>query len=97
MAFQNYIFIFFLLPCLLILYTITPKKYKSILLIVASLIFYAWGEPVYIILLILLTIFNYIMALYMQRKQDRKRKYILVEIIVINLFLLFYFKLYMSF
>ena len=94
MAFQNYIFIFFLLPCLLILYTITRKKYKSILLIVASLIFYAWGEPVYIILLILLTIFNYIMALYMQRKQDRKRKYILVEIIVINLFLLFYFKYY---
>ena len=62
MSFSTLIFIYVFLPVFLILYTLLPAG-RRILLLLASLLFYAWGEPVYVILLLLLTAFNYFSAL----------------------------------
>ena len=62
MVFSSILFIFFFLPIFLILYFIAPKKLKNTILLIFSLIFYAWGEPIYIILMLLSTLINYVIA-----------------------------------
>ena len=52
MVFSSLEFLFFFLPIVLLLYYVVPYKIKNIVLLVASLIFYAWGEPVYVFLMI---------------------------------------------
>jgi len=58
-----------------------------------SLFFYAWGEPYFVVLLILLIIINYILGIYIE-KNKQNGKCCLVEAIVVNLFILIYFKYY---
>lgn len=85
------IFLWKFLPIVLILYFICDKKFKNIILLLASLFFYAWGEPIYIILMLVSILFNYIFGLLIDkyRKHDKK---ILVIAIIFNLGLLAYFK-----
>lgn len=94
MIFSSIIFIFTFLPIVLAIYYISPKKLRNFVLLVASLVFYAWGEPVYIFLMIFTTIFNYLMALWISvRKGKKKRKFLIITVIV-NLLILGYFKYY---
>ena len=53
MVFTSINFLYYFLPTVLILYFITPKKYKNLLLLISSLLFYLYGEPKYIILMII--------------------------------------------
>ena len=53
MVFSSLVFLFTFLPITLVVYYLAPWKIKNIVLLIASLIFYAWGEPVYIILMLL--------------------------------------------
>lgn len=63
MLFSSLTFLFGFLPILLILYFILKKrKYKNIVLLIFSLIFYAWGEPKYIFLMLLTILIVYILA-----------------------------------
>jgi len=48
MLFSSIFFLFTFLPVLLILYFAVPFKYKNYVLLAASLLFYAWGEPIYV-------------------------------------------------
>ena len=89
MVFSSILFIFFFLPVFLLLYFIAPKKIRNTILLIFSLIFYAWGEPIYIILMILSTIINYILALLMNKN---KKKIYLILCIIINVLLLGIFK-----
>ena len=59
MVFSSIPFIFFFLPVFLILYYLVPYKVKNILLLIFSLIFYAWGEPIYILLMIFSSVVDY--------------------------------------
>ena len=59
MLFSSITFLFMFLPIVLAVYYLVPYKAKNIVLLIASLFFYAWGEPVYIILMILSIVFNY--------------------------------------
>ena len=52
MVFSSIIFLWVLLPCILLLYYVSPKPFKNRILTVFSLIFYAWGEPRYVVLMI---------------------------------------------
>ena len=52
MVFSSIIFLWVLLPCILILYYVSPKPFKNGILTVFSLFFYAWGEPRYVVLMI---------------------------------------------
>ncbi len=72
MLFDSVVFLFTFLPAALILYYLTPKRLKNITLLFASLIFYAWGGPVYLIVMTVSILFNYVCGLVIGGKvQDR--------------------------
>ena len=60
MLFTSISFLYYFLPALIIIYFITPKKYKNIILLIASLLFYLYGEPKYVFLMIAEIIIAYI-------------------------------------
>ena len=95
MVFSSIPFIFFFLPVFLILYYLVPYKVKNILLLIFSLIFYAWGEPIYILLMIFSSVVDYtngrMIEKYAQNNQKRKNLFLIISIIV-NLSLLGFFK-----
>ncbi|MCR5743769.1 MAG: MBOAT family protein [Lachnospiraceae bacterium] len=91
MVFSGLTFLFLFLPVTLILYYIVPFRFKNAVLMVMSLIFYAWGEPIYVLLMIYSIVMNYAVGLMMDRESDHKKS-ILVFGIVLNLFILGFFK-----
>ncbi|GED60737.1 MBOAT family protein [Brevibacillus formosus] len=72
MVFSSLIFLFQFLPAVLLVYYMSPKKLKNTVLFAASLIFYAWGEPVYIIIMIFTTVFDYFNGLVIDKYSHRK-------------------------
>lgn len=93
MVFSSIVFLFTFLPIMLLAYYISPKKIKNFVLLIGSLIFYAWGEPVYIFLMIFTTISNYILARIISiMKKENKRKMYLIFTIVLDLAILGFFK-----
>ncbi|MGL5151386.1 MAG: MBOAT family O-acyltransferase [Clostridium sp.] len=95
MIFSSLIFIFKFLPITLLLYYFSPQKYRTLVLTVCSLFFYAWGEPKYIILMIISILVNYLSAIFIL-KYNNKRKFILFLNIFFNIGVLFIFK-YLNF
>lgn len=92
MVFSSLVFLCIFLPTVFLLYTLVPSlKFRNGLLIVASLIFYAYGEPVYVLLMIFSSLLNYICARLVEN-ENAKRKLVLVLAVVINLGILAVFK-----
>lgn len=60
MLFNSITFIYYFLPIVLIIYFVVPKKLKNIVLLISSIIFYAYGEPRYVLLMIIEIILAYI-------------------------------------
>ncbi|OON97017.1 MAG: hypothetical protein ATN31_08870 [Candidatus Epulonipiscioides saccharophilum] len=87
MIFASMTFLFVFFPIVLIGYFILPTKLKNVFLFIASLYFYAWGEPTYIYLMIFSICFNYIIGLCVENRKD-----ILFFGVFINLWILFIFK-----
>lgn len=96
MVFSSLIFLFMFLPLALIIYYVSPKVLRNCILFIVSLIFYAWGEPVYIVIMIFSTIFDYINGVLIDKYRDRKgiTKAIFINSIIINLGILGFFKYY---
>lgn len=94
MVFSSIPFLFFFLPICLILYYAVPFSWKNGILLIFSLIFYAWGEPVYIVLMFLATIVDYINGLLMERfgNTKPKRTIFLCCSVIVNLSVLAFFK-----
>lgn len=92
MVFSSLIFLWMFLPIVLGMYFLTKESYRNVLLLAASLFFYAWGEPVYVLVMILSIVINYIYGLKIGTEDETKRKRALVGGIVINLALLGVFK-----
>ena len=96
MVFSSTLFLFIFLPLVLLIYYLIPQKYvmaKNIELLIASLLFYAWGERIYVGLMIISICVNYIFGLLLEIFEKRKwRLTVLVISIVFNLGLLFFFK-----
>ena len=90
MIFSSMFFLWIFLPLTFVGYFVVGKKLNNLLLLAVSLFFYAWGEPVYIALMLLSIVFNYGMALLLVRF-NRGKKVILTADIVINLLWLGYF------
>jgi len=87
----NFLFIFF--PVTLAVYLLVPFRAKNIVLLIASIIFYAWGEPVYVILMLLSILLNYIVGLQFEAASSSSaRKKHLAAGIAVNLMLLGFFK-----
>ena len=89
MVFASITFLYYFLPIFLIVYFIVPKKYKNIVLLIFSFIFYFYGEPKYILLMLLEVLFAYFMTLSLEKN---KSKSLLTVIISFHLILLCIFK-----
>lgn len=92
MVFSSTVFLFIFLPITYTLYLIMPSiKAKNILLIITSLLFYAFGEPVTVFLMIFSVVVNYFAGL-MMTKNDKIRKFTLIFSVIFNLLILCIFK-----
>ncbi len=94
MVFSSLIFLYGLFPVSLLVYLFCPgQKARNISLLVFSLLFYAWGEPRYVLLLALMSFFDWYFALQISRtRRKRKRKRLLFAACVVNIGLIGYFK-----
>ena len=96
MVFSSLIFIFIFLPLVLVSYYIVPRRLRNTVILLASLLFYAWGEPTYIILIIISILINYLGALLIRVniKNKDKSKFIFITLLLIDISILFFFKYY---
>lgn len=94
MVFTDLIFLFCFLPIsILLTKQIRNIKLQNILLVVFSLLFYAWSNPIYVVLLILSILWNYFTAFELEAQDDEKTKKILLIVsVVVNLFILGFYK-----
>ena len=93
MIFSSITFLFYFLPIVLAIYYIVPKKIKNIVLLISSFIFYAYGEPKYVFLMLFSILVTYIFCRLIDKYKNTKYvKVILISAICINLGLLVYFK-----
>lgn len=94
MVFSSLTFLLVFLPIALMSYIISPKRLKNGVLLIVSLLFYAWGEPVYVLLVLFSGTMDYFHGRLMGHfdKRDSLRKLVLVSSLVINLGVLFFFK-----
>ena len=94
LVFSSLSFLFWFLPIFLGVYFIAPKKVKNFILLIFSLIFYAWGEPIYICLMLFSTVFDYINGLLIERfgLNTKGSKVVLIISMIGNLGLLGVFK-----
>lgn len=94
MVFTDLIFLFCFLPIsVLLTKQIRNIKLQNILLVVFSLLFYAWSNPIYVILLILSILWNYFTAFELEAQDDEKtKKILLIVTVVVNLFILGFYK-----
>ena len=96
MVFSSLLFLVRFLPIVLILYYISPRKYRNFVLFVSSLFFYAWGEPVYVTLILFSSVVDYIagrmVGYYKQLGSKKGQKIAVLCSATINLSLLFVLK-----
>lgn len=94
MVFSTSIFIYLFLPITLIIYYLAPKKGKNLIILLSGLLFYSWGEPIYVIVMLISTMIDYFAGLIMNHFEGRKvpRRICLIVSIVMNLGLLGIFK-----
>ena len=94
MVFSSPIFLFLFLPIVLTLYPVFPGlRTKNLWLLITSLIFYAWGEVVFIFLMLASTLVNYFLGLWVDKCQEpRKRKFAVALAVILNIGTLAFFK-----
>lgn len=93
MLFSGITFLFYFLPCTLIIYFIAPKFLKNTVLLISSLIFYAWGEPRYVLLMLLTILCGYISGILIEHFRGKSSsKAVLAASAVIFIAVLGYFK-----
>ncbi len=96
MVFSSLEFLFAYLPITLLLYFAVPFRFRNLVIFAVSLVFYGWGEPVYILLMILTIIIDYVCGYLIgkYRENDRLAKRILIISVAANLGILGFFKYY---
>lgn len=96
MVFSSLIFLFLFLPITLLAYYISPKRGRNLILLIVSLIFYAWGEPVYIAIMVFSMFFDYTNGILIDkfRNQKNKARAVMIGSIAVNLGILCFFKYY---
>ncbi len=94
MVFSGLVFLYFYLPIVIILYLFLNNRGRNILLLISGLIFYAWGEPFYLVIMLLSTAIDYTAGRFMDKydNDDRVRKICLIVSVCMNIGLLAVFK-----
>lgn len=91
MQFSTIPFLFYFLPAVLLCYFVVPFRLKNLVLLVFSLVFYAWGEPVYVFLMLFTIALFYLCGLAIERSEKRKKLWLVISV-VLSLLLLGIFK-----
>ncbi len=93
MLFSSIPFLYYFLPCVILLYLIAPKILKNTVLLLASLVFYAWGEPKYVVLMVVTVLLGYVFGLLIERFRGKwLSKLFLILSLAFDLGFLAYFK-----
>ena len=93
MVFSSLNFMFVFLPIVFGIYFISPRKIRNFILFIERLVFYAWGEPFYVVLMLFSTILNFVYGALVQKyKGKTSAKWILASSVVLNLGILGFFK-----
>ncbi len=94
MVFSSLLFLFSFLPLFLLIYFAAPKKGKNLVLLVFSLIFYAWGEPIYVFLMLFNSLVDYFAGLTIEKYWEKRlvKKAALLVSLLVNLSMLGFFK-----
>ena len=80
MLFSSISFLYYFLPCVLVLYFLVPRHFKNIILLFSSLFFYAWGEPRLVLLMCTTIGVGYILGVLMERDAKRKKLYLFISV-----------------
>ena len=96
MVFSDPVFLFFFLPAVILMTKLSPKPLRNAVLLLFSLLFYAWGEPIYILLMLAVIVINYLAGLRLLRfpadTAPGRRRFVLTLAILLNLTILGVFK-----
>lgn len=96
MVFSSLLFLFRFLPIVLVCYYVVPRRFRNVVLFIFSLIFYAWGEPIYVCLLLISSVVDYtlgrLVSGFLAKKQRSRARVCLLFSIIINLGILGVFK-----
>ncbi len=93
MVFSSNIFLFIFLPLFFVVYFISRNRtWRNTILLLASLFFYAWGEPIYIFLMIFSIFINYVFALNIEKNTGKKKKVYFILIVLIDVLIIGVFK-----
>lgn len=96
MLFSSITFMFTFLPCVILIYYISPKSIRNFILMLFSMLFYAWGEPKYIFVMLASIIVGYVMGLltdyYKKKDKDKTARLAMIISVLVNLGILFFFK-----
>ena len=94
MVFSSLPFLFFYLPAVLLIYKLSPLKLRNLFLLIASLFFYGWGEPIYITIMFLSIVVDYTHGMLVEkwRADDRKARMAVASSVFFNLLILIFFK-----
>lgn len=100
MIFSSIFFLFVFLPITLFLYYVVPWKLKNLMLLLCSLVFYAWGEPVYVFLMLFSIVFNYLSGIEINEYRDTENtkmlRFSFWFTVIVNLAMLGFFKYYLQ-
>ena len=94
MVFSSIVFLYIFLPIMLLIYFVVPRKLKNAVMILASLVFFAWGEIRYIFIMLILAVMDFFCGKGINKNEGNKPKqklYLFIDIGV-NLLILFFFK-----
>lgn len=98
MVFSSIFFLFTFLPLSLLLYWMSPAKIKNFTLLAVSLFFYAWGEPVYVLLMIASILTNFVFGIFIEseliKEKRAVRRALFISAVVFNILILGFFKYY---
>lgn len=96
MVFSSFVFLFAFLPIVLFIYYICPARLRNLVLLLASLLFYAWGEPIYVTIMLFSTVFDYangrLIAYFKNKEKFKIAKIVLIVDVIGNLAILGFFK-----
>ena len=93
MVFSSSIFLVYFLPLFLLVYFITPTRFKNAVLLITSILFYAWGAPKFIFAILGTTTLDfYLVRIMFNASSEKRRKLFLILSLSLNLGMLFYFK-----
>ena len=81
MLFSSISFLYYFLPCVLVLYFLVPRHFKNIILLISSLFFYAWGEPRLVLLMSATIAIGYVLGIMMERDDKHKTLYLTIALI----------------